>query len=245
MKSERRHELATNELADWLVHFPQWLRQNRTTVTVGSIVTVALIAYTVFYYGFYDKKNQSAQPRITQLLEQVRHNKLTVLHGKGQELGVSNLFFNTASGLEQVSRETEHPLLSSLAMIKRAEALRSELHYRGDAVEADVRQSQLTQAQGIYQQAFKKASGEPVISAMAQYGTGLCLEDMGQLDQAIEVYSGIAGNPDYQGTMYIARAKVRLSVLAESRRPVYMTKAPAVPDANQPLWEISDSNSAK
>ncbi len=31
MKAEHRHELKTNELADWIVHFPQWFKENQTT----------------------------------------------------------------------------------------------------------------------------------------------------------------------------------------------------------------------
>ena len=47
MKSERRHELQTNELADWISNFPQWFQDNLATVIVGAVVVVGLIAYTI------------------------------------------------------------------------------------------------------------------------------------------------------------------------------------------------------
>ena len=39
MKSDHRHELKTNELADWMAHFPDWARENRNNlIAVGAIV---------------------------------------------------------------------------------------------------------------------------------------------------------------------------------------------------------------
>ena len=43
MKSDHRHELKTNELADWLAHFPEWANQNRT-----NIIAVAVVLAVVF-----------------------------------------------------------------------------------------------------------------------------------------------------------------------------------------------------
>ena len=43
MKSDHRHELKTNELADWLTHFPQWAQENRTTLIGAGVVVVLVI----------------------------------------------------------------------------------------------------------------------------------------------------------------------------------------------------------
>ena len=53
MKSEHRHELKTNELAEWLSNFPEWLKENSKTI----IGITALVVIVVGFYGWrrYDK----------------------------------------------------------------------------------------------------------------------------------------------------------------------------------------------
>jgi tetratricopeptide (TPR) repeat protein len=203
MKSERRHELATNELADWIVNFPQWLNENKTTVVVGAIIVVGLIAYTIFFYSRESRVYDARQSQAAAMLEQVYWQKETVLSGKVQGLGVSDIFLNTAGSLKNVAQETDNPNLSALAMIKRAEVLRAELHYRPKIAEKDVQAYQLQEAKKIYTE------------AMAEYGIALCLEDMGDFDGAKALYNKIADANEYQGTSFSARAKLRAEVMAD------------------------------
>lgn len=226
MKSERRHELATNELAGWIANFPQWLNENMTTVIVGAIIVVGLIAYTVFFYSREGKIVENRQSQTTSLLEQVRWQKETVVAGKVQGLGVSDIFLNTAGSLQTAATETDNANLSALAMIKRAEALRSELHYRPKIAEKDVQTYQLQEAKKIYEEAMAKAT-VPTISAMAEYGIGLCLEDMGDFDGAKAVYKKIADANEYQGTSFSARAKFRAETFGDYQGKIAFAKAAA------------------
>ena len=47
MDSEHRHELKTNELADWIVHAPEYLRKNYLTI-LGVLL---IIGVPVFLLG--------------------------------------------------------------------------------------------------------------------------------------------------------------------------------------------------
>lgn len=224
MKSERRHELTTNELADWIARLPDWFSQNRGTVIIVAAVIAALIAYTIFYYGFYNRGGQKQQPQITRLMEQLGANRVLVLEGKQKGLGISNSFFTIADSLQTAARQTKNPTLSAMAMIKRAEALRAELHYRSSPAEPDIRKAQLLKAEGIYKKALEKAKagGNPTVSAMAQYGVGLCLEGMGQFTEAADIYTKIAKSPTYDGTLYKKRAQMRLEILPQIQKKVYL-----------------------
>ena len=53
MKSEHRHELKTNELAEWLNNFPQWAKQNYRTIIYVTVVVVAIIA--AYFWKNYQK----------------------------------------------------------------------------------------------------------------------------------------------------------------------------------------------
>ena len=166
------------------------------------------------------------QAQTTALLEQAQWQKQTVLRGKVEGLGVSDIFLNTAGSLgAAAAAETENPLLSALAMIKRAEALRSELHYRPKVAEPDIQKYQLEQAKKIYEQALEKAKSEPEIAAMAEYGIALCLEDMGDFAGAEKLYEKIADSAEYQGCSFQARAKFRAQTLSDYKGKVFFAQA--------------------
>lgn len=225
MKSERRHELATNELAEWIVNFPAWFKENLVTVIIGVIVVLALIAYSIFFYTRENRLWNDKNAQATMVLEQLGMAKQTVAQGKNQNMNVSDLFLNTASALQNAASETDNPNLSALAMVKRAEALRTELHYRATPAEQDVAKFQLQQAQKIYEQAIEKAKSDPEISAMAQFGLGLCFEDMGSFDEAKKAYEKIVQDPAYKGTTYQSRAKTRIDTMSDNERKVVFAKS--------------------
>jgi len=225
MKSERRHDLATNELADWIANFPQWYKENLTTIIIGAVLVVALIAYTIFFYHRETRVLDQRESQTTAMLDQVRWQKQTILQGKQQGLGVSDIFLNTASGLQSAAAEAQNDVLSALAMIKRAESLRTELHYRPQIAEPDVQKYQLLQAQKIYEEALVKAKADPTVAAMAEYGIALCFEDMGDFAGAGKLYSKIAQTPEYKGTLYPVRAQLRADTLSDNERKVVFVQA--------------------
>ena len=58
MKSEHRHELKTNELAQWIADFPQWAKKNMRTIIYVVVVVVVVLAY----YGWYGYQKMWFQP---------------------------------------------------------------------------------------------------------------------------------------------------------------------------------------
>ncbi len=226
MKSERRHELATNELADWIVNFPTWLKENMTTVIIGVVVVIALAAYTIFFYHRENRVWNEKNAMITATIEQLSMQKQAVIQGKTQGMGVSDLFQTTANTLKNSAAETDNSVLAALAMVKQAEALRTDLHYRLTAAEPDVRKFQFQQAQKIYEEALAKAKADPQVAAMAQYGIGLCLEEIGDFGGAKKAYETLVNEPSYKGTTYQKRAQVRVNTMSDNQRQVVFAKAP-------------------
>ena len=43
MKAEHRHELKTNELAQWIANFPNWAKENLRMIIYVSVVLILLI----------------------------------------------------------------------------------------------------------------------------------------------------------------------------------------------------------
>jgi tetratricopeptide (TPR) repeat protein len=224
MKAEHRHELKTNELAEWISNFPQWFQDNLTTIIIVAAIAAGLLVYTIFYYHRENQVFSEKDAQTTSLLDQINWQKQTIIQGKQQGLGASDMLLNTASSLQNAAEETDNPVLSALAMIKRAESLRTELMYRSQPAEPNYQKVQLQQAQKIYEAAMEKAKDDPTVAAMAQYGVGICLEDMGDFAGAKTIYNKIAENPQYKGTLYPERARLRASTLSDNEGKVVFVK---------------------
>ncbi|HAL45326.1 MAG: hypothetical protein A2Y12_01455 [Planctomycetes bacterium GWF2_42_9] len=242
MKSERRHELATNELADWIANFPKWFKENMTTVIIAVVVVAALIAYSIFFYTREGKVWNEKNAMVTQALDQLGAQKQMIVQGQTKGLGASDVLMNTASTLETSAKETDNKNLSALATIKRAEALRTETHYRATLAEADVRKFQIEQAKKLYEEAFEKAKSNPQIAAMAQFGIGLSLEDMGDFGGAKETYQKIVNDPNYKGTTYQSRAEVRINTMGDNMKRVVFAKSekPQTPEIKTPILKLEE-----
>ncbi|MBN1788003.1 MAG: hypothetical protein JW806_06370 [Sedimentisphaerales bacterium] len=232
MKSERRHELATNELADWVVNFPEWFKENMTTVIAAAIIVVGLIAYTIFFYSRQNRFESQKDAIATETIELLDVHRESILRRDMQGTDVSESLVDIADRLGQVAIDAENPSLSALAMIKRAEALRSKLHYQTEVANPDVQKQLLDNTRQMYAAALGKAQGQPVIAAMAEYGMALCLEDMGNFAGAEALYNKIISTTEYEGSSFIKRAKLRLKTIEDNKGKVLFVQAASEPQVN-------------
>lgn len=226
MKSEHRHELKTNELADWLAHFPQWVHDNRTTLIGAAVVLVLLIG--VYFMRFYRKDVVVVrdQVQLTSLVTQIPVQKMTIARAASQGTDQSIALVSTAQDLKAFADESRDDRMGALALIKQAEALRTELHYRLTSPGSEEIARQIGQAQSAYQEALDRASSVPALAATAQFGLGLCEEELGNFDKAKEIYRNVAQNADYDGTAAQAAAAERMKTVDDYRGAVTFKPAP-------------------
>ena len=205
MKADHRHELKTNELADWLAHFPEWAQENRTTLIGAGVVVVLLIA--VYFVRFY-RADAGVRHHIqlTNLVTQVPAQKRQIAQAATQGADQSLVLLPVAQDLENFAGATGDDRMAAMALIKRAEALRAELHYRRTEPAPEEVAKQIGQAKESYQQALDRAASVPALAAIANFGLGLCAEELGNFDQAKEIYRALAENADYAGTAAQAAA---------------------------------------
>lgn len=222
MKSDHRHELKTNELADWLMHFPEWAEQNRTTlIAAGVLVIVVLGIYIVRLYRGESAATQS-QVQLTNLVSRLAQEKATAAQSPEKFLG----FTATATDLKDFADHVGNSQMAAFALIKRGEALRAELHFGSSQITPDDVARQVEQARQSYTQALQLASSVPSLAAAAQFGLGLCEEEMGNFDKAKEMYHDIAKNTAYEGTTARAAAASRVKTVDDYRSNVVFQPAP-------------------
>ncbi len=234
MKSDHRHELKTNELADWLAHFPEWANQNRMNII--AVAVVLGVAVVVYFWIFYrrDMVSVQNQTRLTNLMSQVSQQMNNVARATMQNTEQSFALLPVAQELQEFAQSVSNDDMAALALIKRAEALRAELHYRL----ADIRREDLTrqvgQARASYQQALERTPS-PALAATAHFGLGLCEEELGNFEKAAETYREVARKGEYAGTAARAAAAYRLEVMDAYRGEVVFKPAPVPPaQASQP-----------
>jgi tetratricopeptide (TPR) repeat protein len=225
MKTDHRHELKTNELAEWIANLPQWVRQNRTTIA-GVAVVIAIIA-GFYFWRFYSRNiTFQQQLRLTSLISQLSLSKMRILQAKSQGRDLSFMLSTPAGNLQVFAENTSDNRMAALALIKQAEALRTELHYRSGTTGEQDYTAKINQAKTSYTKALQKASSSPTIEATAKLGLALCEEELGNFDQAAQIYQQIAASPTFAGTAAKSIAEHRVKTLNDYKAKVVFRPAP-------------------
>ena len=232
MKSERRHDLETNELAEWIANLPKFLKDHSRLIIYLTIVVMAVAVSAYFSWYKKDAGTDKQKIKATMFVEQLFNSKNQIAQGRIQGASISDLMLLTANNLTAVANESEDDLVIAMALIKRSEALRAELHYRTVPIDQEAMKYQIDQAKQTYALAMVKAKDNPTLSAMAEYGLGLCEEEMGNFVAAEAIYNDIANNPDYKATTFAIQAQIRLDSMSDNTAPVIFLP-PQEPPAQQ------------
>ena len=229
MDSQHRHELKTNELAEGLKHLPGLLKDNANTIIGIILIGAALITWPMFT-KMSRQKDIAEQTEITQSIQMMDRDVYAVLQAPADDMlarseALDALLVNADALLEKVSG-IDNRNLAALAQIKAAQAIRTELHLRQE-VDADMLERQIQKAQNAYQEALS-AANTPTITAMAQFGLGLCSEELGQTDQAAELYQQIVEDENYKATVFPTQAQRRLDTLSDNTEVFNFAAVPIV-----------------
>lgn len=228
MDSEHRHELKSNELADLLTHFPDFLKRNAYTIIGITLIVIALVTWPLFS-RMKQEKTITEEAQVASAIQMLGSDINTALQaysaGPEQLNPALNAVLANAESLLEQSAETDNPNLAALAHIKAAQAIRTELHLRKDVVSEDTIRTQIGQAVQAYENAAQIAA-IPTLKAMAQFGIGLSHEELGQMEQARQVYQAIADEAAYAATVFPQMAHLRLDTLADIKQRFTFVEAP-------------------
>jgi len=235
MKAEHRHELKTNELAEWIANFPQWTKENRKTIIYLLVVTIVVIGSA--FWHWYAKNIESAKKQLylTKLISQLPQSKAQILQAQAQGIDVSYMLLQIADNLEAAAQNAKNDQMTAFALVKRAEVLRTELHYRLGPVSKQDTITQINKAKASYTEALKKNSSNLSLNAIANFGLGLCEEELGNFEQARQIYTDMASNPDFQGTTAAAQVNQRLETLVDYQQKTEFDTTRTKPAATKPL----------
>lgn len=240
MKAEERHELKTNELAEWLANLPQWCRDNLKTIIY--VAAAALIVAMSGLWYWYNKNIETARRHIelTEMVSKVAQVKPQIAQAASQGTDSSYVLIQVADNLQAIAEKTRDDQAAALALIKRGHALRSEVHNRLGAVDDSELEMQMETARQSYRQALQKAAGHPTLTSMAKLGLGLCAEELGDFETAARIYHQMLEDPAIEGTAATAQARYRLEIMDYYRQPVVFAEPepePAEPAVSETASE--------
>lgn len=247
MKSEHRHELKTNELAEWLGNLPQWTKDNLVTVICVSVVIVVLAV--VYIWLGYNRNVVQVRQRadFTRLLSQISIAKMQIIQAQEQEQVQDQSFrlIQAADPLGAFAQTTKNDQMAALAFIKQAQAIRAELHY-GPADEKYLKE-QIEKARDCYTQALDRSSVNTTLATLAaeaEFGLGLCEEELGNFEKARQIYQDVVANDDYAGTVPVVQAERRMKIMSDFKEEIAFkpNPNPKPAGASQPSVDMTPSS---
>jgi tetratricopeptide (TPR) repeat protein len=229
MKAEHRHELKTNELAEWLSRLPVWAQQNLRTIIYVAVVAVIVVGYAI-WYGYQKTVVVSReQANMTALLVQLPQLKTYIARTQTEGADNSYMLMQTVNGLAGVSGSAKNDAVAALALIKQGDVLRTELHFRLGSISRQDLESQIGRAKQCYTKALEvhlKQSPNRSLEALAKFGLGLCEEELGNFDSARKIYDELASGAAFKGTASAAAAKQRLELMDSFNQKIALKPAP-------------------
>lgn len=231
MKSVHRHELKTNELAEWIANLPKWARENGRMVIYISVVAVLVVGSGLWYWRKITAETVQQQLDFTSLVARLSQNKIQILMNQQSGNDTSYSLIVAAEELGTFAGGAEDKNMAALALIKQADALRAGLHYRQQIVDQTDLQRAINEVKSVYNKALEKVADSPSLTAMARFGLGLCEEEVGNFGGAQRIYSDIVANSDFEGTTVAAEAKQRLETMADYEQRIVFK---AMPGPKQP-----------
>lgn len=229
MDAEHRHELKTNELADWIGHFPDFCRENAKTI-IGVSLIIAAVAVFFYSRGVRAKSQFEHETQAIGLIERLDYNKLVTIQaqreGTAQGTVAAGSIGGSAGSLGMAATEAKSPHVAALLLIKQGDALRTDLHYKAEEVDPDVIGNQIKNAREAYDKALVQAQGNNTLVALANFGLGMCAEEIGDYTMAAKIYDSIIANADFAGTVLPQQAQDRLDNIEDNKMRFVFVTAP-------------------
>jgi len=228
MDSEHRHELKTNELADYIRQTPDFIKRNASTLIGVTLIVIGLVTWPMFS-RMRAASDTAKAAAVAESIQNLERDIFAVIQAgekdaEARRQATSALLVSANALLDQADK-TKDANIAALARIKAAQALRAELHFRADIIDVQEAHTRVGQAQEAYKKAADTATNA-TLKAMAQFGLGLCAEELGQRDEAAAIYKAIIDTPKYAATVFPTQAQHRLDGLDENLSTVTFAPAP-------------------
>jgi tetratricopeptide (TPR) repeat protein len=169
MKSNRRHELQTNELADWLGERVERLKPHVVTITLGAALVLGLLLGGIWYFGSEDQASAQTWGSYFGAFNQREPGKALEKLAADKPRAAAALWALQSLGDMNLAQG------AALLFSNRAEA-----------------QTLLQKAEANYKQIIASPASDASLKARAQLGLGKVYESLCKPDEASKYYEQVA-----------------------------------------------------
>ena len=244
MKSDHRHELKTNALADWMAHFPEWSQKNAKPLIGGTALVVAIVVAVLWSQYNNTVLAQAHRSQFTNDLANLEVVVMQVAQSSTQGDDMSLNLGEASASLAELAKNTSSDTMAALAYLKQAEMLREQIHFENGQPSQDTLDERIETAKTAYNNALARANSHSTLMSLAQYGLGLCAEEQGQFEQAESLYQTLITDAAYEGTLGRASAVNRLKSMADFEDVITFPVVEEIPELPLPdIMQNVDSNS--
>lgn len=227
MDSEHRHELKSNDLADFLTHLPEFYKKNSNIILGLTLIIIALITAPMFS-KMARQKEMAEQSQVSDGISQLNQSIGNTFQNAEEDTSAAlDAILVNAQNLSDEAAKLDGDA-AAMAYIKAGQAYRIELHLKKEIIGADKVADQVQKAEIAYNNAAAKAK-TPTLKAMAQLGLSLCAEERGQTEQAKTLYQAIVDDETFAATALPKQAQIRIDALEENSETFTFVKAPEEP----------------
>ena len=234
MKSEERHKLKSNELADSLKELSEFFNRHSSKLLAG-VIAILVLAAAVLWTQKNEAASQYERIYLLQSLiaqsNQLQYRAAQQTRVQPEENTTEGFLYNVEpqAGLlaELAQMETGSPV-GITALLQQAQNLRSQLLYSDKAMSEQEQLDLNRRTEIIYQRVISECPKQAVVAATARFGLALLAENRGQWDQAKQIYETIADDKEGQlaGTVLPFHAQKRLDLLDGINQPIVFPEAP-------------------
>jgi len=246
MKSDDRHKLKANELADSLGDVPAFLREYGSRI--GIVAVLALVIVLGLWQWVANARAQKYKQISTLqniMIDREKSQKQAVEQArleadKDKDDAQQPLDTSVVSGselamqLSQLAAKTSDSSVGMMATLQEAQAIWSQMFFSTKPLSDEETEQLCAQAEKVYQQLQSKYSDKPIAVASAQIGLGLVAENRGQWDQACQIYQKITADETLAGTVFPKQAQNRLDIMDDIKRPIVFSEEPPAVPAEEP-----------
>lgn len=225
MKSEERHKLKSNELAESLVGIPDYLREHGKRLFTGILVVVLVVVGSVVFrnsrVAAQDNQAILLQSLVAETKAVQRQAVQRAQSGEQTDDLLVESYGDSAQSLENsladLSQNSSGSLIAKTASLQKARILRSRLFYTDTPMSQEKREDLLSQIDAIYNTVLQQSSNDVMALGVAKIGLALVAEDRLQWDQAKQAYRAILDDAQGQwaGTIFPSQASQRLEAITE------------------------------
>ena len=245
MKSDDRHKLKTNELADSLGDIPVFFREYGSRIAIVAVLAIAVV------FGLWQwvaNARASRQEQIDSLQsimvnreksqkQAVEQARLQADDSESEQVIDESTNVDSvelAMQLSQLAAKASDGPVGMMAILQEAQAIWSQIFFSAKPFSDAEKEQLCVQAEKVYQKLQSKYAQQPVAVASAQIGLGLIAENRGQWDHAREIYQKVIANKKLAGTLFPRQAQSRLDIIEYINRPVIFSAEPPEEPAKAP-----------